>query len=183
MEGEAGDGEGDRTGERDRRPPAQVAVMGMIQGGHKTSTRWGLDQVRETIRRFRADVVCAEIPPDHGNRMWSDFTERGVIEEDRVRRFPEYTVVLLDLSVEMGFTIVPCAAWTHINAGHIALSRFVGPSSLSGRWPASGEASRECSNPSPRRATIRSRLTSVPPRRYSLPVRSAVSRPGPSASR
>lgn len=91
----------------------EVAVMGMIHGSHRTSTRWGIPQVAETIRRLRPDVVCAEIAPDRWERIWSDYTERGVIEEPRVRRFPEYMDegAILALAVEMGFVIEPCAAW------------------------------------------------------------------------
>ncbi|MFQ5720107.1 MAG: hypothetical protein ACE5IK_11230, partial [Acidobacteriota bacterium] len=90
----------------------EVAVMGMIHSGHRKSATWGLDQVRDTIRRFHPDAVCAEIPPDRWSRIWADWTERGVIEDERLLRFPEYTDVLLPLAVEMGFTIEPCAAWT-----------------------------------------------------------------------
>ncbi|MFQ5844130.1 MAG: hypothetical protein ACE5JG_04000, partial [Planctomycetota bacterium] len=92
--------------------PTEVAVLGMIHARHRTSRAWGLDQVRETIRRLAPDVVCAEIPPDRWDRIWSDYAERSVIEDERILRFPEYTQVLLPLAVEMGFEIVPCAAWT-----------------------------------------------------------------------
>ena len=102
-----------------RRPAATVkpgvttvAVMGMIHGGHLTSPRYGLDQVRAMVRRFRPDVVCAEIAPDRWERIWSDSTERDVIEDPRVLRFPEYYGAMLALSAEMGFEIVPCAGWT-----------------------------------------------------------------------
>lgn len=90
----------------------EVAVMGMIHRGHRTSTRWGLEQVRETVRRFRPDAVCVELPTDRWDRIWSEFTERGVITDPRARVFPEYTDALLHLSVEMGFEVIPCAAWT-----------------------------------------------------------------------
>ncbi len=91
----------------------EVAVMGMIHGTHRTSARWGIPQVAQTIRRFRPDVVCAEIAPDRWERIWADYSERGVIEEPRVQRFPEYVDegAILALAVEMGFTIEPCAAW------------------------------------------------------------------------
>jgi len=89
-----------------------VAILGMTHSGHLTSSLWGLDQVRETIRRIDPDVVCAEIPPDRWERIWSDYSERGVIEDARVKRFPEYTEVLLPLTREMDFVIEPCAAWT-----------------------------------------------------------------------
>lgn len=89
----------------------EVAVMGMIHRAHRTSTRWGLEQVRETVRRFRPDAVCVELPPDRWERIWSEFTERGVITDPRARVFPEYVDGLLHLAVEMGFDIIPCAAW------------------------------------------------------------------------
>ena len=89
-----------------------VAVLGMIHDGHLESPSWGLDQVRETIRRFDPDVVCAEIPPGHWPRTLADWQERQVVEDSRVKRFPEYTDVLLPLMNEMSFEVVPCAAWT-----------------------------------------------------------------------
>jgi len=89
-----------------------VAVLGMIHGAHLESSRWGLDQVREAIRRIDPDVICAEIPPDRWPKIWRDYSERGVIEDSRVKRFPEYTEVLLPLKLEMGFVVEPCAAWT-----------------------------------------------------------------------
>lgn len=90
----------------------QVAVLGMIHDQHRTSPTWGLSQVRETIRNFAPTVVCAEIPPSHWGRTLSDWTERHVVDDPRVRRFPEYTDVLLPLMDEMGFEVVPCAGWT-----------------------------------------------------------------------
>lgn len=90
----------------------QVAVMGMTHSGHLESERWGLQQVAETIRRFRPDAVLVEIPPNRFEKAWTDFTERGVIEEPRVNVFPEYRELMFDLSVELGFELVPCAAWT-----------------------------------------------------------------------
>lgn len=37
----------------------RVGVLGMIHGCHRQSRLWGLDQVRQTIRNFHPDVVCA----------------------------------------------------------------------------------------------------------------------------
>ncbi len=90
----------------------EVAVLGTIHGAHRRSERWGLDELRATIRRIAPDAVLTEIPSDRWERIWKDWTERGVIEDDRLSVFPEYTDVLLPLSTEMGFEIVPCAAWT-----------------------------------------------------------------------
>jgi len=93
------------------RPTTDVAVMGMIHSGHLTSSRWGLPEVRQTIEAFAPDAVLAEIPPDRWQRIWSDYTERGVIEDSRVSVFPEYVDLILELAVQRGFEIVPCAGW------------------------------------------------------------------------
>ena len=90
----------------------EVIVLGMIHGAHRTSQTWGLEQLRETIRRIDPDVVCTEIPPERWQRAWDEFAREGVVREPRVRRFPEYVDCLFDLRVQMGFAIEPCAGWT-----------------------------------------------------------------------
>ena len=94
------------------RGTTEVAVMGMIHGRHRVSKTWGLQEVRDTIERFRPDIICAEIPPNRWERVRSDYAVRGAIEDSRFRRFPEYTDVVLPLTRTMDFEIVPCAAWT-----------------------------------------------------------------------
>lgn len=98
------------------RPGAQaeteVAVLGMIHNGHRSSRLWGLKQVAETIRSIAPDVVCVELPPDRWRRVWKDYAERGVVEDSRARVFPEYVDMLLPLKLELGFQVEPCAAWT-----------------------------------------------------------------------
>jgi len=89
-----------------------VSVMGMIHSGHPTSEVWGLAEVEATIRNFGPDVVCAEIAPDRWERIDRDLRERDAIEDPRVLRFPEYTDLILRLSVSMDFEVVPCAGWT-----------------------------------------------------------------------
>ncbi|MBC8405198.1 MAG: hypothetical protein H8E15_08225 [Planctomycetes bacterium] len=95
-------------------PPAmcEVIVLGMIHGGHRNSELWGLDEVRETIRRIQPDVVLCEIPPNlwpAASKLWR---EKKVIEDARIKRFPEYTDVVLPLMDELKFELEPCAAWT-----------------------------------------------------------------------
>ncbi len=92
--------------------PTEVAVMGMIHGSHRTSETWGLKEVEAAIRKYKPDVIFAEIPPDRWERAWKDWSERRVIEEPRIKRFPEYTDVLLPLKSELDFAVEPCAAWT-----------------------------------------------------------------------
>ena len=97
---------------RSQTAQTRVAVMGMIHGDHRTSETWGLPQVEAAIRAFNPDVVFAEIPPDRWPGIRQDWLERGVIEDSRLKRFPEYTDVLLPLMLELGFAVEPCAAWT-----------------------------------------------------------------------
>ncbi len=94
------------------REPTEVAVMGMIHGRHPTSELWGFEQLETTIRNFDPDIVCVEIPPNRWARAWRDYTERGVVEEARVVVFPEYNDFMFRLATDMGFEMIPCAAWT-----------------------------------------------------------------------
>jgi len=90
----------------------EVALLGTIHGSHRSSKRWGLEQLRLTIEAFRPDVVITEIPPDRWPRIWDDYASRGVILDSRLRAFPEYVDVLLPLKLRLGFEVEPAAAWT-----------------------------------------------------------------------
>ncbi|MDT8340782.1 MAG: YncE family protein [Longimicrobiales bacterium] len=94
--------------------PTEVAVMGMIHGAHRISERWGIAQVMATIEAFRPDVVCAEIAPDRWAHIEVDLRERGVIEDPRVLRFPEYVDegAILPRMEELGYRVAPCAGWS-----------------------------------------------------------------------
>ncbi len=93
-------------------PITEVCVLGMIHREHVDSTAWGLEAVLETLRALEPDAVLCEIPPDRLPRAMEEFRRLGRIEEPRVARFPEYTGVLFPLQADLGFEIVPCAAWT-----------------------------------------------------------------------
>lgn len=97
-------------------PPTEVVVLGMIHGSHRTSEVYGLDTLEAILRESRPDVVLTEIPPDRLARAAAEFAKDGTIEEPRVVRFPEYVDVLFPLQAELGFEIVPCAAWTSVMA-------------------------------------------------------------------
>ncbi|MDX2473796.1 MAG: DUF4105 domain-containing protein [Candidatus Krumholzibacteria bacterium] len=90
----------------------EVFVLGMIHGGHRTSETWGLDQVRETIRAIDPDVVCPEIPPANWPGALATWQEKQVVEDSRVKVFPEYVDVLLPLTDELDFVVEPSAGWT-----------------------------------------------------------------------
>ncbi len=84
----------------------------MIHGSHRSSEKWGLDEVRETIRRIKPDVVLCEIPPQRWPGVAETWNESKTILDQRVKRFPEYTDVLLPLMDELHFEVEGCAAWT-----------------------------------------------------------------------
>lgn len=93
-------------------PKSEVVVMGMIHGGHLTSKLYGIEQIKQIVRRIDPDYILCEIPPDRFDKAIGEFRTSGTVTESRVRRFPEYVQAIFPLSREMRFTIVPCAGWT-----------------------------------------------------------------------
>lgn len=91
---------------------SEVVVMGMIHSGHLTSKLYGIEQIKQIVRRIDPDYILCEIPPDRFEQAIGEFRNSGTVSESRVRRFPEYVQAIFPLSREMRFTIVPCAGWT-----------------------------------------------------------------------
>lgn len=90
----------------------EVVMLGMIHGDHRTSTRYGLDVLRETITQIKPDYVLTEIPPNRFDQAMESFKRTGHVQEARVERFPEYVDVLFPMTATMSFTIIPTAGWT-----------------------------------------------------------------------
>lgn len=90
----------------------EVFVLGMIHSGHRTSETWGLDQVRATIENISPDVICVEIPPPNWPSTLATWKEKHVVEDSRVKVFPEYVDVLMPLTDEMDFVVEPTAGWS-----------------------------------------------------------------------
>ena len=91
---------------------SEVLVLGMIHDGHRESATYGVDVIKEIVRAVDPDYVLAEIPPDRLDAALDSYRAAGAVDEDRVERFPEYTDTIIPLTTEMGFQIIPCAAWT-----------------------------------------------------------------------
>ena len=66
---------------------------------------------KEALAKFPRGVWKLALPV-RMDEAWRDFRDDGVIEEPRVRVFPEYKDLMFALAEEMEFTIVPCAGWT-----------------------------------------------------------------------
>ncbi len=92
--------------------PTEVVMLGVIHSGHEESEMYGLDVVERLVRAIDPDYWLTEIPPNRWERARREYEETGIVEEPRVRRFPEYIDVLFPLSREMDFEVIPTAGWT-----------------------------------------------------------------------
>lgn len=89
-----------------------VAIVGAIHGQHKRSDRYSLAILKDAIRSFNPDIVLVELPPDRFQTASKNFDAFGEVRESRADDFPELVDVVFPLRKEMGFTMVPVAAWS-----------------------------------------------------------------------
>lgn len=89
-----------------------VTVVGAIHGGHRSSERYSLEILRQAILEFKPDVILVELPEDRYLKASANFDQFGEVRESRTDDFPELTDVIFPLRRELGFTIIPVAAWT-----------------------------------------------------------------------
>lgn len=89
-----------------------IAVVGAIHGQHRQSEQYSLAVLRQAITAFKPDIVLVELPPDRFDQASDNFKKYGEVRESRADDFPELTDVVFPLRKEMGFTIIPTAAWT-----------------------------------------------------------------------
>ncbi|MEM6476838.1 MAG: hypothetical protein AAF687_11790 [Pseudomonadota bacterium] len=124
---------GDRTADG---ALTKVTVLGVIHGGHRDSTSFSLDVLREAVRTARPDVILTEIPPDRMEEAKRGFAETGQVTEPRAKVFPEYTDVVFPLTKEMDFTMVGTAGWTRQLADdrRAALKRIEDDSTRASQW-------------------------------------------------
>ena len=92
--------------------PNEVVVLGMIHGGHTTSEVFSLEVVRNLVREIDPDYWLTEIPPNRWERAWAEYQASDIVEEPRVRLFPEYMEALFPLTRELDFEVIPTAGWT-----------------------------------------------------------------------
>ncbi len=89
-----------------------VTIIGAIHGQHRTSKHFSLDVLRGAITKFDPDIVLVELPPDRFAIASANFDKYGEVRESRADDFPELTDVVFPLRKQLGFKIVPVAAWT-----------------------------------------------------------------------
>ena len=89
-----------------------VAVVGAIHGQHRSSERYSLDVLREAIVKFDPDIVMVELSPESYVKASANFDQFGQVRESRADDFPELTDVVFPLRKDLGFEMIPVAAWT-----------------------------------------------------------------------
>lgn len=89
-----------------------VTVIGAIHGQHRRSEAYSLDVLRRAIVTFDPDFVLVELPPDRFEIASANFDQYGEVRESRADDFPELTDVVFPLRKQLGFEMVPVAAWT-----------------------------------------------------------------------
>ena len=90
----------------------EVLVFGLIHGAHLEQPEFSTDILRDMVKKIDPDIILAEIPPDRFEKAMTSYSETGVVNESRVARFPEYVDVIIPLTKEMDFQLIPTAAWT-----------------------------------------------------------------------
>ena len=89
-----------------------VAVVGALHGQHRSSEDYSLDVLRQAIVKFDPDIVMVELPSDRFAIASANFDQFGEIRESRADDFPELTDVVFPLRKDLGFEMIPVAAWT-----------------------------------------------------------------------
>ncbi|NQZ77808.1 MAG: hypothetical protein HRT61_17140 [Ekhidna sp.] len=90
----------------------EVLVLGMVHDKHLTEPSYSTDVLRAMIRAIDPDVILAEIPSDRFEDAMQSYEETGVVNDSRIAQFPEYVDVIIPLTQEMDFELIPTSAWT-----------------------------------------------------------------------
>lgn len=89
-----------------------VTVVGAIHGQHRRSDIYSLEVLKTAIVKFNPDFILVELPPERFAKASANYEEFGEVRESRADDFPELIDVVFPLRQELGFEIVPVAAWT-----------------------------------------------------------------------
>ncbi|MEO9470001.1 hypothetical protein [Parasphingorhabdus sp.] len=115
-----------------------VAVIGAIHGQHRRSETYSLAVLEAVIVKFDPDVVMVELPPDRYAVAAENYAQFGEVRESRADDFPELIDVVFPLQNQMGFTVVPVAAWSRELADErrAALKQIEGDPARTDDWSA-----------------------------------------------
>lgn len=89
-----------------------VTVVGAIHGQHRRSETYSLAVLKAAIVKFDPDIIMVELPPERFAKASVNYEKFGEVRESRADDFPELIDVVFPLRQELGFEIVPVAAWT-----------------------------------------------------------------------
>lgn len=89
-----------------------VTVVGAIHGQHRRSDTYSLALLKAAIIKFDPDIIMVELPSERFAKASANYEKFGEVRETRADDFPELTDVVSPLRQELGYEIVPVAAWT-----------------------------------------------------------------------
>lgn len=96
----------------------EVFVMGMLHASHKTSKRYSLEVIRETVNAVHPDIILTELPATTYRQALAGFAETGRVTDKRARAFPEYTDAIIPMTSTHDFAIIGTAGWTPAISAH-----------------------------------------------------------------
>lgn len=89
-----------------------VTVVGAIHGQHRRSEAYSLAALKAAIVKFDPDIIMVELPPERFAKASANFEKFGEVRESRADDFPELIDIVFPLQSELGFEMIPVAAWT-----------------------------------------------------------------------
>ncbi len=89
-----------------------VTVVGAIHGQHRRNESYSLATLKAAIVKYDPDIVMVELPPERFAKAAANFEQFGEVRETRADDFPELIDVVFPLRSELGFEMIPVAAWT-----------------------------------------------------------------------
>ncbi len=89
-----------------------VTIVGAIHGQHRRSETYSLAVLRAAIVKFDPDIIMVELPPERFAKASANYEKFGEVRESRADDFPELVEVVFPLQKDVGYQMIPVAAWT-----------------------------------------------------------------------
>ncbi|WP_337658835.1 hypothetical protein [Sphingorhabdus sp. Alg231-15] len=121
-----------------------VTIVGAIHGQHRRSEAYSLAVLQAAIDKFDPDIIMVELPPERFAKASANYEKFGEVRESRADDFPELIDVVFPMRKEMGFQMIPVAAWTQKIADdrRAALARLQKDAARTSDWSAHQAANR-----------------------------------------
>jgi len=84
----------------------EVILLPTIHRNHERSKTYSIEFLSSIMQKIKPDIVCSEITPE--SLQAYDAKKPA----SRLNFFPEYTKSILPLRKELGYTVIPCSAYS-----------------------------------------------------------------------